>query len=357
MKNESTGPTNKNPRANSNRLSLERKDTRAVRKEVVVAGDVLRVATLVEQLQVAWVDSEGLIGVRAVKVTVGDIVGPGGAAVGLAGEGVLLGGSLGSPGAAEAGGSEAAEVAAVVANGLDDHEVLGTGGGTLEGVDLDSLEQVVLAVGHDHRAGGAEVAGEVADGHAGTVDLAVVAGEEQVHVRRVTDDGLVDSAGVRAGDLAREERLSSTPAVDVGGVGAGAVGEGGGTPLVRKNPDLLGREVEQSGRNGVEALSGLAGRGKVGPVVDKSEAEGAVLATRAGSGTVDELLAVVLSSSEVLKGGPAVLGGSERTSGAPSVLGRKSALRGGGGSSHGGEEDVGEMHCWSLVGKVLKECK
>lgn len=158
-----------------------------------------------------------------------DIVGPGSAAVRLASEGAVLGRGLGGPVTAEVGCGERAEVAALGANGLDDHEVLG---GPV-GVDLHGLEEVVLGVGHDGHKVCAEVTGEVADWHACTVDLAVVAAEEEVHVLRVADDGLVDRAGVRAGDLAAEERLHGAPAVGVAGVGRRAVREGGGAPLVR----------------------------------------------------------------------------------------------------------------------------
>lgn len=328
-----------------NPLSLEGKDTGAVGEEVVVAGDVLGVTALVQQLQVARVDGEGLVGVGTEQVTVGDVVGPRGAGVGLAGESVLLGSSLGGPVAAEAGGGEAAEVTAGGANGFDNHEVLGVAGAAGEGVNLDSLEQVVLAVGHDDGAGGTEVAGEVADRHAGAVDLAVVAGEEQVHVLGVTDHGLVDGAGVRAGDLSGEEGLSSTPAVDVGGVGAGAVGEGSGAPLVGKNPDVLRSEVEEGWGNSVEALGVLASRGEVRPVVDEAEVHGAVVAIVLGDGTVDELLAVELNGGEVLEGGPSALGLSKSISRAPGVLGGQGAGGlAGGGRGQDDRSDAGEVH-------------
>src|SRR6185295_16490913 len=94
-----------------------------VRQQAVVAAGVGGSA-LVEQLQVAGVDGHGLIGVGADEVAVADVVGPGGAAVGFAGEGVALGGGLWGPGAAQAGGGEGAEVAALAADRFDDHQVL-----------------------------------------------------------------------------------------------------------------------------------------------------------------------------------------------------------------------------------------
>jgi hypothetical protein len=124
---------------------LEGKKTRAVR-ELVVGSSGLGVTSLVQELEVARVDGEGLISVGADEITVGDVVGPGGARVCLAGEGGALRSSLRSPGTAEGGGGEGTEEATVGTLGLDDHEVLGL---ALEGVDLDSLEEVVGGVAHD----------------------------------------------------------------------------------------------------------------------------------------------------------------------------------------------------------------
>lgn len=179
-------------KSSSPTLLLEGEETGPVGETVVVTTGV-GVAALVQQLQVARVDSHGLVVGNLDQVTVRDVVGPGSTAVGLAGEGVALGSSVGGPVAAEAGGSERAEVTSLRTNSLNDHEVLG-GGSSLDGVDLDSLEEVVGAVAHDDGGGGAEVAWEVANGHAGTVDLAVVTREEQVHVLVVTDNGLVNWA-------------------------------------------------------------------------------------------------------------------------------------------------------------------
>jgi len=91
------------------------------------------------------------------------------------------------------------------ADSFDDHEVFV---GAV-GVDLDSLEQVVGRVTQDGGVTGTEAAGEVANGHAGAVDLAVITAEEEVHVLAVSNDGLVDNAGVRARDASGEERLGA----------------------------------------------------------------------------------------------------------------------------------------------------
>jgi hypothetical protein len=223
-------------------LLLERKETGSVR-ELVVVGVLRRVATLVKELEVARVDGEGLVVGGADEFTVADIVGPGGAAVGLAGEGVALGTSLDSPGTVKAVGGQRAEVATLGSHGLNDHEVLVL---ALEGVDLHGLEEVVGGVGQDG-GGGREVAWEVALRHAGAVDFAVVAGEEEVHVLAVADERLVDGTSAGAGDGARVQRLGRRPTVDVGGVARGAVGEGSRSPLVCKDPGALRGEVEEGG--------------------------------------------------------------------------------------------------------------
>src|ERR1051326_2268557 len=86
----------------SSRAPLQRQDTRSPGQLVVVAAGVGGLA-LVEELQVAGVDGHGLVGVVAEQVAVADVVGPGGAAVGLAGEGVALAGGVRGPGAGQAG--------------------------------------------------------------------------------------------------------------------------------------------------------------------------------------------------------------------------------------------------------------
>jgi len=80
------------------------------------------------------------------------------------------------PGAPKTSGRERAEVATISALGFDYHEVFVE---ALEGVDLDCFEEVCGCVGEDDGRGGAEGAGEVADGLGGAVDFAVVAGEEE----------------------------------------------------------------------------------------------------------------------------------------------------------------------------------
>src|SRR5690242_15314161 len=84
--------------------------------ELVVGAAGAGGFALVEELEVAGVDGHGLVGVGADQVSVADVVGPGGSAVGLAGEGVALAGGLGGPRTVEACGGEGAEVAAVGAH-------------------------------------------------------------------------------------------------------------------------------------------------------------------------------------------------------------------------------------------------
>ena len=74
------------------------------------------------------------------------------------------------------GSSERAEVTTIGALGFDNHEVFVE---ALEGIDLDCFEEVGGCVGEDDGRGGAEGAGEVANGLGGAVDFAVVAGEEE----------------------------------------------------------------------------------------------------------------------------------------------------------------------------------
>lgn len=325
------------------------KETGAVGELVVVATGA-GCAALVQQLQVARVDGEGLIVASADKLSVADIVGPRSTAVGLAGEGVALGGSVGGPGSAERGGGERPEETALGAHGLDDHEVLVEAG---EGVDLDSLEEVGLGVAHDDGGGGSEAAREVANGHRGAVDLAVVTAEEQVHVLAVTDHGLIDRAGTAAGDGSGEERLDSSPSVGVGWVGGGPVGESGRAPLVGKDPGLLGSEVEESGSNGSERSGGLAGGAKLAQAADGREGHGAILASVVGG--VDELLAVEGGNSEVLKGDPSVLGLSKSVAGRPLVGGRELAGTGrdgrgvGDGSQKAASCVLDVNHGWKLL--------
>src|SRR5690606_10149920 len=110
--------------------------------------------TLVEELQVARVDGHGLIRIGANQFAMTDVVGPSGAAVCLAGEGVALGCGLRRPRTVQAGGRERTEVSALRANRLDEHEVSVL---ALELVDLNPLEEVVGRVGHDRRVVRAEV--------------------------------------------------------------------------------------------------------------------------------------------------------------------------------------------------------
>lgn len=289
-------------------LLLEGQQTGAVRQAVVIGSCSTGVTALVQQLQVASIDGEGLVVGGTDKLSVADVVGPCSSGVGLAGKGVGLGGSVGGPGAVEAVGSERTEVAAVLAYSLNEHEVLVL---SLDRVDLDSLEEVILGVAQDDLRAGAEAAGEVANGHAGTVDLAVVAGEEQVHVLAVTDDSLVDGASVRAGDVAGEERLGLRPAVDVGGVVGSSVGELCGTPLVSQDPDTLGSEVEEGRSDSNAGHGSLGSRAELAEIGDGAEANG-LPGVAEGSG-VDELLAVVGSDGEILQALEGGLGLGQRT--------------------------------------------
>jgi hypothetical protein len=163
------------------------------------------------------------------QLAVADIIRPGRPAVRLAGKRPALARGLGRPAARQARGRERPEVAPLPADGLDNHEILLL---ALELVHLHRLKQVVGGVLHDDLRRVAKVAREPVDGHARAVDAAVVAREEEVHGRVVADDRLVDGTRGRAADAACEERLRGTPAVGVGRVVAGLVGEGVWAPCV-----------------------------------------------------------------------------------------------------------------------------
>lgn len=197
----------------------------------------------------------------------GNIIRPGSSAVCLAREGATLGRGVRCPGSSQARRSERSEITALAADGLDDHEVLG---GLLasQGIHLHGFEEVVGAVGHDRLVGGAERPGELVDGHGGAVDLAVVAAEEEVHSRVITDNRLVDHAGGGTRDAPREEGLHVRPAICVGRIVRSTVREGRGAPLVGKNPDVLGREVEERGRDGGVVHLVLGSIGELGEVAD-----------------------------------------------------------------------------------------
>ncbi|CAM5664920.1 hypothetical protein SGRIM128S_07344 [Streptomyces griseomycini] len=258
-----------------------------------------------------------------------DVVGPGGATVGLAGEGIALGRGLGRPGAVQAGGRERAEVPALRADRLDDHEVAVL---ALQLVDLRGFEQVVRRVAHDHRRGRAEAAREVPDRHAGTVDLAVVAGEEQVHVRAVTDERLVDGSRSGVGDAPGEEHLLGRPAVRVGGVARRPVGERRPAPLVGEHPDVLRREVEERGCDGRVGHRVLAGRAHLRPVGEQAEVHRTPPRPRVVRGRVDELPAVVGGDGEVLERDPPLPGLRQRARRRPAVARREIARAGGAGA-------------------------
>ena len=334
---------------------LEGKKTRAVR-ELVVGGSRLGITTLVKELEVARIDGESLISVGADKITVGDVVGPGGTTVGLARERSALRSSVRSPATTEVGGGEGAEVATAGTLGLNNHEVLVL---TLEGVDLDGLEQVVGGVAHDNGGSSSEVAGERANGHLTAVDLTIVTGEEQVHVLAVTDNGLVNGSGGRSGDLAREQRLRSRPAVSIAGVLRSAVRESGRSPLVSKDPDILGSEVEESRGNSGRGHGVLRSRGHLGPVAEETEVHGTVVAVVMVRG-VDKVLAVEEGGGEILDGDPSALGLSKSSGGGPLRLsGKVASLSRNRAEKHGGRHQAGlsngELHLEELVKKIVSE--
>lgn len=330
------------------RLSKGEK-TGTVRESIVVAGRSAGVSALVEQLQVARVDGHCLVWVGSDNVTVTDVVGPRGTAVGLAGEGSAFRASLDGPRAIEAARGERAEVSTVVALSLDNHEVLVLTGDL---VHLNGLENLLRSVAEDDLGCGAEASREIADGHLGVVDLAVVTGKEEMHAGAVTDERLVDGTGVGVRDVTVEELLRRGPAIGVGGVAARPVGELADAPLRSEDPDRLGSEVEEGGCHRSAAHTGLSGRGHVGPAREGGEAHRAVLAV-AVVGSINQMLSVVRNVGEVLEVGPAVGRRSEGSRRGPSVGRRQRtgpllSLRCGvshrGNQACKGDEGGGELH-------------
>jgi hypothetical protein len=143
-----------------------------VRGQAVVARS-LWFLTLVQQLPVVGVKVERLVRIARDDIAMEDVIRPKCTAVRLAGERVRHAGRLQGPEFTEVGNGTGAEVASVGALGFGDLEVLVL---ALDGVHLYRLKDVLLGVGHDDRRRGAEVAGKVADGYTGAVDLAIVVG-------------------------------------------------------------------------------------------------------------------------------------------------------------------------------------
>jgi hypothetical protein len=144
---------------------LQGKQTGTVRQLVVLCIGV-GVAALVQQLQIAWVDSVGLVGARSDKLTVADIIRPCSTTVCLAGEWAVLSGSIRGPAAIKAARSEGTEEATPATHRLDQHEVLGITSCSLDSVYLNGLKQIGLGIAHDGDIVGAEIAREVAERHA-----------------------------------------------------------------------------------------------------------------------------------------------------------------------------------------------
>lgn len=113
-----------------------------------------------------------------------------------------------SPGTTERSGRKRAEVPPIGTLRLYDHKPLLL---AFELVHLDSLEQVLSSVRHDHSRCGAKAAREVANRHRSTVDATIVTREEQVHVGVISDHGLIDWPVVSTRDGAGEEGVWAGP--------------------------------------------------------------------------------------------------------------------------------------------------
>ena len=151
---------------------------------------------------------------------------------------------------------------------FNNHEVLVL---AFQRVDLNCFKEVVLGSAKDNGGCSTEVAREVANGHAGAVDLAIVSCKEQIHVLAVTNNGLVNGAGVRSGYLSSEEWLRSGPTVCVRRIGRCFVGERGRAPLISEHPDVLWGKLKECRCNSARVHLVLACRTHLRPVGKESK--------------------------------------------------------------------------------------
>jgi hypothetical protein len=226
---------------------------------------------------------------------------------------------------------------------FDNHEILVQ---PLERVHLNGLEQVVRSVGHGYCRGGAEATGEVANGLLSAVDLAVVAGKEEVHVLHalsvseaqawvlgrkayltITDQSLINRPRATSRDRPTKQRLRSTPPIRIRRVRARLVRECSRSPLVREDPDALGRKVEDGRRDSGATHDVLSSGAHVGREVgERGEHHGAVGGAGVVCRGVDEVLAIIGDVSEVFESGEAGLWRCEGAGGRPFVGCRKSGF-------------------------------
>jgi hypothetical protein len=306
-------PLNSNPSLSPN-SSLQRQHTRPVRKFSIVTTRGRR-AALVQQLQVARVNSERLIRVLTVQIAVTDIVRPRRAAVRFTRKRVLFRRCLRRPATAETRRREGPKVSSVAANCLHNHEIFLL---PLERVHLDCFEQVVGAIAHHCNVVCAKAAGEVTNRHAGSVYFAIVAAEKEVHVGGIGDQGLINWACARARNAASEERLCRGPRAAVRWVLGRPVRKRRGSPLMGQDPSGFWSKVEQ-GRRDSSCDAVLGRRSHVRPVREGSEHHGSPVVAIIVVGGVYDLLAVVVHDREIFKRSPAGLWLCERIGRCPAV--------------------------------------
>lgn len=104
------------------------------------------------------------------------------------------------------------------------------------------------------------------DGHACTIDLSVVASEEEIHICSIPNERLINLPLTRASNRARKQSLDIRLPILVCGIGGYSVGEGCRTPLVGEDPYALWFEVEEGWRYCADGHGVLACGGHVGPV-------------------------------------------------------------------------------------------
>jgi hypothetical protein len=204
---------------------------------------------------------------------------------------------------------------------LTDHQPLAL---ALELIDLDSLKEILCLSAKNRFRDVSKAAREISNWHNRAIDVAIVTSEEEEHVVVVCNDSLVNGTIRGAGRTSSVERLCCTPAtryvslghfgivvnsspVSIGGVVGRPVAERSRSPLVAKNPDLLGCKVEQSGRDSRALHVVLAGGSHVGPVFEDAKVHRSVRAV-VDSAAVHEVLPFVRNMSEIFERSPVVHG-------------------------------------------------
>jgi len=279
-------------------------------RQQLVSPAAGRIATLVEELEVVGIEDHPLVVSVADQFAVADVPRPGRCAVFERdvvdpGERRLprVGVRHGRPHAVEAVGDPGAVVPGR-AHRLDHGQI---GVGALDLVGDARLEEAVSAV-FDGDLRVAHALGEVLDPGPAAIEVAVVAREEEIGMRVVADDVVIDRKPGHARGSSFEEVLRLGPGLGLGNVLCGAILRR--LRLEDKVPLLVGREVEQVWRAVVAVRREMRvhiderqlGVGGVGPVLEVQIHHGPGPGGRRVGGRVDVPQVVVANDCRVLDG-------------------------------------------------------